>query len=319
MRLILGPVMSLALALGVAPAGARTTASPDPSAHAAFRAALMASFDTAWSEGGGTYVRRCAGVVSVTQLDRKSGTIRRTVDWGADSIGLDFAQVQRGRVRYSRTVAPVRASLRAHRAAVPPTWIRSVRSYSEPLKGETLWGDQDEPPYADSSQWAELTMAPAPGGGTIFTASPKGAGHVVFVTDSQGRLVSATPQADVVGETEASYTNPLACTQTWDWTRPHIAIPKSRTFSGTKRYTWEWIAVRKVRELVLEANRRLAASANEASVIEWLQSQVAPTQWRVHGIRFVQRRTAKPAQRWKPTIAFSVIVRDGHASYRPVR
>ncbi len=310
----------LALGLGSAPAGARAAAEPDPAAYDALSAAVRSSYLTSWRREGGSYVRRCTA-------DGESSTYRRkrNVATGTSASvvrgdgSVPTVAVERGRLSYSKTPAEVRRSLRVHRAPVPARWVQKRIPRGLGMSPD-LWGDHGPP--VDGIVWNRLSMTALPGGGAAFagesTVSASGYRMVAAATtDGRGRLVRLETRAEWVDE-QATVVRTRACVETWTWSRPRLSVPRhSDTRNAGKRLAWERFAVGEAVMLTWQAEKRLRAGAGEAQVRAWLHAQVAPRNRLAAGVRLVVAPARKRAAR--PPVAFTVVVRDGEASYRPVR
>jgi hypothetical protein len=330
MRLILGLVTTLALALGSAVVhapSAGAAAAPDPAVVAALQAAAKESYVTAWRRDGGTFRERCTSPtqgdsVAITALDVKTRT-KRSV-YRHDGFTASVA-VLRGRARYIKTSADLRRSLRVHGAPVPPMWSKRRGGVVEPGTYDDLWGDEDGP-LAASASWAELTSAPLADGGTRFTGTTGPSGStadaewttsMTAFADAGGRLVRVE-RHDEQRTHGGLVLSTRDCVSTWSSLRPRIAIPRHAPAARqVDRYSWEYGAVSSMVHLTWQANERLAAGATDAEVVAWLHTQPRVTRQLATGVRVVMVSTVK--RRSRPPLAFRVTVRDGHASYRPVR
>ncbi|GAA1504072.1 hypothetical protein [Nocardioides humi] len=325
MRLLTALALSLSLGLVAAPAGARAAAAPDPQTLAAFDAAVTLSYGTAWQSESGTVTEACTDAedgdsVMVIDYDVRTGTKRiRT----AEESDVPRQVIERGRTRYARTAPAVRKSLRVHRAPVPAKWIKSRAAVAGADPSEELWGDEDGP-LISTDQWDELTMSANPGGGATFTGTTTygmtAYGHYVLsitaVSDAAGRLVRVDARHEQVGAGGA-VESVETCALTWTWARPQITIPKKARANKHKvRYQWERKGVARAIRTTWQANERLEAGASEAEVVAWLHTKVAAKQRRALGIKLIQGKAKRGA---KPAIAFKITVRDGTASYKPVR
>jgi hypothetical protein len=321
-RLLIALVSSLALTVVAVPADARATATaPDPVAVATLQAAARASYLTVWRKVGGTYEQHCTDAVgdgyrSVVELDAKTHTQRRRTD-GSGALGTT---VFKGRFRYLKVSGAVRRSLRIHGAPMKAAWTRERAVWDD-----DLWGGEDGPILADvNAPWAELATTPLAGGGTSFVgkmslsagSNAEWRNEIAAQTDAQGRL-TRVESVNATASSGGVVLRSSDCVETWAWSRPHLSAPRRSQPYRMARLFWEVSAITKAAGVVTEADKMLAAGTAEADVITWLQAQVGSGQRLPAGIRLVVRSPRKSTAR--PPVAFRITVRDGRASYRPVR